>query len=186
MTILGLHTIAETRDLMRSLEFRINKNVQQLQRIQMQRLQPQTATQTQLDTDMGTFVKRWVDVRDTQALIMAAAMAANPGIIPQILPAEKQFQAIVNASSVDDPRLKVIEASIDAEAASLGLPPTDLSGQPAQNSPDADFLALKKLDTAITAAQTVAGNAAKSNTGLLIGAGIVGVLGIVIVTKVYL
>ncbi len=152
MTILGQHTIAETRDLIRSVEFRVNKYLTRLQQLQMRRLQPTTAEQQQLDSDMTTFVKRWVDVRDTNTLAMAAGMAANPGVIPDILPAESNWVAIQKAFAGDEPRLIDLQNRIDIESNGQGFVPVDLSTIPGQNSPDVDFLAMRKLDAAIAAA----------------------------------
>ncbi len=152
MTILGQHTIAETRDLIRFNEFRINKYLNRLQQLQMRRLQPISVEQQQLDNDMTIFVKRWVDVRDKNTLAMAAGMAANPGVVPEILPAESNFVAINKATSIDNPRFITIEQRVDAESAAAGLAEVDLSASPGQNSPDADFLAMRKLDAAIAAA----------------------------------
>ncbi len=197
MTILGQHTVAETRDLIRACEFRVNKNLQQLQRIQSFRLRPpsleQFEAQQKLDTDMANFVKKWTNVRDRETLLMTASMLANPAVAPFIMPAESSYKAIDGAFRVDIPHFKDIEQRIDAEARLLNMAPTDLGGIPAQNSPDADFAALKKLDSAIAAGEKAAkdagkaaGEAAKSNMGLVIGAGVVGVVGIVVLTKVYL
>jgi hypothetical protein len=186
MTILGQHTVAETRDLIRAIEFRVNKDVQQFGRIQAQRLNPPTAAQTKLDSDMTAFIREWTDTRDKQTVLMTASVLANPSVAPFILPAEKQFVAINDVVSVRIPHLMDIEQRIDTEAANIGLAPTDRSGAPPQNSPDADFVALKKLDSAIKDGETAAKGAAKSNTGLIIGAAVLGVIGVVVVTKVYL
>lgn len=184
MTILGQHTVAETRDLIRSQQFRINKNDQQWVRIRSQRLAPPTAAQTLLDDQWIQFMKVWTDERDKQTLLMTAAMLANPSVAPFILPAESNFKAINDVLTVRVPHLKELEQKIDAEAASLALPPTDLSGQPAQNSPDADFAALRKLDAAIAAAGNPLGkpggtdSVAKSPLGLiLIGGAVLAVIG---------
>jgi hypothetical protein len=189
MTILGQHTVSETRDLIRATEFRVNKLVQLLQRIQTQRANPPTDEQLKLDDDMAKFVRKWIDVRDTQTIIMAAAVTANPSVHPVILPAEKQFVAIVEVSTRNpntDLRLISLQNRVDTAAEKLGLAKVDLSQTPSQNSPDADFLALKKLDAAIKSGEETAKKVVKSNTGLIIGAVVAGVVGVVVVTKVYL
>lgn len=185
MTILGQHTVAETRDLMRATEFRVNKNIQQLQKVQSHRLQPITAEQKQLDNDVRKFVEHWVDVRDKQTLLMAAAVASNPNVNIAILPAEPNFVAIDNAARRDEPRLMDIQGRIEAEAAEQGLAHVDFSAQPTQDSPDADFAALKKLDAAI--AKVGLPPAGKPTPiGYYIAGAAAAALGIVVVTKVYL
>ncbi len=196
MTILGQHTVAETRDLIRASNFRVNKNLQQLQRVQSFRLRPPTAEnfekQQRLDADMTAFVKKWTDVRDKETLFMLASMMANPALAPFVMPAESSYKAIDGAFRVDIPHFKDIEQRIDAEARLLGLPATDLSGIPPQNSPDADFAALQKLDGAIAAAGNPLGkpggtdSVASSPLGLLLigGAVVVGIGGILYVKAI--
>lgn len=194
MTILGQHTVAEARDLLRATEFRVNKNIQQLDKVRAARpRQPSSPEQVRLDADMSIFVKRWVETRDKQALLLAASIASNPMVSPSVLPAETNYVAIVKASTRDDPRLVFIEQRIDVEAKQLNLAPTNLAGMPSQNSPDADFAGLRKLDAAIAAGEKAAAEAAaaakkaaKSNIGLLLGLGAVGVLGTVVAVKIYL
>ena len=191
MTILGKHTVAETRDLVRATEFRVNKDLKQWEAVKKRRAPQLTMGQSRLDSDIAKFVTRWTDVRDTQTLAMLASVLANPGVAPFILPAEDQFVAISNARSRTEPRLVTIESGIDQEASTLGLPPTDLSAAPPQNSPDADFVALQKLDQAIAAAGNPLGkpggsdSVATSPLGLLAigGVALVGVVGVLYVRK---
>jgi hypothetical protein len=184
MTILGQHTVAETRDLIRAQEFRINKNVQQLQRIQARRLSPPTAAQLDLDTQMGAFLKEWTNTRDKETLFMTASVVSNPLIPAAAMPAESSYKAIIHVLHERIPHFKEIEQHVDAEARSIGLPPTDLSGIPGQNSPDVDFVALGKLDAAIAATGNPLGkpggtdSIAKSPLGLIfIGGAILAVIG---------
>lgn len=190
MTILGQHTVAETRDLIRAQQFRINKNDKQWMRIRTQRLSPPTAEQKLLDDDWIAFMRVWTDTRDKQTLLLAASIAVNPNVSPVILPAETNFKAINEVLHVRVPHLKDMEQRIEVQAHELGLPPVDLSGMPAQNSPDADFAALKKLDAAIGAAGNPLGkpggndSVAKSPLGMiLIGAAALTVVGGVIYVK---
>ena len=194
MTILGQHTIAETRDLIRALQFRITKLDQQLSRVRSQRLSPPTADQQNLDDAWTSFLRVWTDSRDKNTLAMAAGMAANPGVADFVLPAESNFQDITNVVQVRVPHLAELQQNIEAQASALQIAPVDLSGVPPQNSPDADFAALGKLDAAIAAVGNPLGkpggtdSVAKSPLGLiLIGgaviAGIGGVLYIKAVTR---
>lgn len=184
MTILGQHTVAETRDLIRSLQFRINKIDQQWSRVRQQRLAPPSQGQQLLDDDWIAFLKVWTDTRDKQTVIMTAAVLANPSVAPFVLPAESSYKAIDDVTRVRIPHLKDMEQRIAAEAMALDIPATDLSQQPGQNSPDADFAAIKKLDAAIAAAGNPLGkpggtdSIAKSPLGLIIiGGSILAVIG---------
>lgn len=192
MTIFGQHTIAETRDLIRSLQFRITKDDQQLSKVRQQRSAPPSAEQDKLDSDWIAFIRVWTDERDKNTLAMAGGMAANPGVAPFVLPAESNFKAITAVTQTRIPHLAELEQRINAEAASLALPPTDLSAIPPQGSPDADFVALRKLDAAIGALGNPLGtpgstsSVAKSPLGLiLIGSAVLaGVAGILYVKAV--
>lgn len=178
MTVLSQHTVTETRDLIRATEFRVNKLAAQLEKVTAARGSvPASAEQVALTKDFATFVRRWTDVRDKQLALMGLSIATNPNVHPAILPAEVNFQAIVNASTREDPRLIDLQGRITAEGNLAGLPPVDLSQIPPQNSPDADFLALKKLDEAIKAAEARAKGAATSKTGLLVIGGAIAALG---------
>lgn len=149
MTILGQHTINETRDLIRAQQFRITKNDQQFSKVRAQRFSPPSSEQSVLDMDWANFMRVWTDTRDRETLAMAAGMAANPTVSPDVLPAEKNFKAVNSVLTERIPHLKDLEQRINDEAKTLGLTPTDLSRMPSQDSPDADFNAMKKLDAAI-------------------------------------
>lgn len=197
MTILGNHTVGETRDFIRAAEYRINKNVQQWQRIKSFRLRPPTAVeladQNQTDTQMDAFLKNWTTVRDRETLLMTASMISSPLAPTSIVPAESSYKAVTGALQVRVPHFKEIEQHIDAEAARLELTPTDLKGIPSQNTTDVDFAALRKLDAAIKDGEEAAkkankavGEAAKSNIGLMAGGAVVLVLAGGVLAKVYL
>jgi hypothetical protein len=184
MTILGQHTVSETRDLIRACEFRLNKYLQQYQRIQSTRLNPPTAEQRKLDDDVVAFVREWTNTRDRETLVMTAAMLANPSVMPFVLPAEKSYKAVDAVFRERIPHFKDIQQRIDAEAVTLQMPPPDLTAIPPQDSPDADFVALKKLDEAIAAAGNPLGkpggtdSAAKSPLGMiLIGGAVIAAVG---------
>jgi len=191
MTILGRHTVAETRDLIRATEFRVNQNLKYWESIRARRTGARTPDQTLLDSDIAKFVDRWTTVRDTQTLAMLASVLANPGVAPFILPAEDQFVAIDNATRRTNPRLGDIQGRLEKEAATVGLPGVDLSATPAQNSPDADFAALGKLDQAIAAIGNPLGkpggsdSVATSPIGLVVigGVALAGLVGVLYVKK---
>lgn len=184
MTILGQHTVAETRDLIRSLQFRINKIDQQWQKVRSQRMNPPSPEQQRTDDDWLSFLRVWTDTRDKQTIAMTAGIVASPAVHPSVLPAEQSWKAIDDVTRVRIPHLKDIDQRIAAEAMALSLPPIDLSQQPGQNAPDADFAALTKLDAAIAATGNPLGkpggtdSIAKSPLGLIvIGGAIIAVIG---------
>jgi hypothetical protein len=186
MTILGMHTVMETVDLIRATEFRVKQVMEQWRKVKLKRLNPPTAAQVQLDKDVDAFINRWTSARDAASLEMLAITTATPLVPMEVLPAEIQFANVDNATRRDSPRLGDIQNRLDIEAKALGLKAIDLSATPSQNSADLDFQAFKGLDAAIKSGEKAVKDAAKSNAGLLIGAGLLGVLGIVVVTKVYL
>jgi hypothetical protein len=193
MTILGQHTVAETRDFLRSTNYRVNAIVNQWEAVRKRRVPPNTPEQTALDTKVVAFVRRWTNVRDQQTALLAASMLSNPMVSPSVLPAEVNFVAVTNAVQRTDPRLIEVQGEVNAEAVSLALPALDLSKNPPQDSPDLDFGTLKVLDNAIAhgeAAAKAAGtgvvNAAKSNTGLIVLGTLAVVGGGIVAVKVYL
>ncbi len=179
MTILGQHTVAETRDHIRSQQFRINKIDEQYMKVRAQRLAPPSPAQQLLDSDWIAFQKAWTDTRDKAIFFMTASVVANPNVAPFILPAEGSYKEVNAVLHERIPHLKDMEQRVDAEAAALNLKPTDLSGIPSQDSPDADFAAIKKLDAAIAAAGNPLGkpggtdSVAKSPLGLILIGGAV-------------
>jgi len=160
MTILGQHTVAETRDLIRSVEYRANKLVSKLRKIQSLRVPPLSDAQKELDADAFNFMRRWTDTRDANTLMMTASVIANPFVPTSVLTAEGNWNAIDKASRITPPRLMDIQNRIEMEGAGLGLAPITLE-MPSQNSPDADFTALKTLDAAIAKGESAAKSASK-------------------------
>lgn len=185
MTIFGKHTVGETRDLIRATEFRVNQDLKQFEAVRRLRTKPQTAAQNQLDTDMGKFVRRWTDVRDTQTDSLTGLMLKNPNVFTTVLPAESEYKAVDAAVRITDPRLINIQQRLDVEAATLGLPGVDLSATPAFDSTDTDFNAMKRLDKVIAAAGNPLGkpggtdSVARSPLGMIVIGGIV--TGVVVV-----
>lgn len=171
--ILGQHTVAETRDAIRAAEARFNIISRQWENVRKRRAQqPLSPAQVQLDSDVFRYGQRWVDVRDRQTLLLAAAIASNPLVSPIVLPAEVNWTAIQNATIRDEPRLGDIQNRVDLEAVPLGIPVSDQSNLPPQNSPDADFAALHVLDAAIAKGETAAADAKskiKSIPGTVLG-----------------
>jgi len=193
MTILGKHTITETRDLIRSLQFRVSNAMNQQNKVILARSGPPTEKQMQTELDLKILVPRWNKVRDDETQKLTLLSVTNPLAPADMIACEDSWVAVNKAVAVDFPRLITIEQQLDVQSKALDIPPIDFSKIPPQNAPDLDFAALKKLDKAIAdgekAAKEAGGavkEAAKSNVGLLIGAGLVGVVGIVVVTKVYL
>jgi hypothetical protein len=197
MTILGQHTINETRDLIRALQYRITKLDQQAFRNQMNRSGQPSESQLNfmmtLDKDWADFLKAWTTVRDSEVDRMVIASSLQPLVSNDVLPAEASFKAITDVVQSREPHLADLNQRIDKEAVALGFQPTDLSGMPAQDSPDADFAALKKLDKAAAAAGNPLGkpggtdSVAKSPLGMmLIGGAILAAVGGVLYVKTVL
>ncbi len=159
MTLFGKHTVAETRDLIRASDFRINKVIKQYEKVLASRVGPKTSLQSRLDSDMSAFVNRWIDVRDNTTLKLAFIVMTHP-VPTEILTCEPEFVDVTNAVSRTEPRLMDVQQRVENEAAILALPPVNFEGLPSQNSTDVDFAALRKLDAEITKAEIAAKEAA--------------------------
>ena len=193
MTILGQHTVAETFDLIAALDFRVNKDSEQWLKVQKARTGPPTPERARLDGDMMSFIAKWGSVRDKQKTMLRILNASNPLVPSDTIPAEPNFRAVDDCFRVDVPHFKDIEQRLDAEAKALGLPETDLSGMPKQDSVDADFNALQKVDKVIKTGEDASKGATKAvGSGLLAHPGIVlgGIAALLgagyVVKKVYL
>ena len=193
MTILGKHTIDETRHLIAVAQFRINRTNDLVNQL------PYTAENVQLVKDWNEFVEvRW---KQAHALALEGILGlklANPLVPEHSMPAETQYMRIVNAMNKQEGLIQKgdltdfisrFEAATDKKF--------DSEGQPVPEGWDPDLAAYQEVDATIKAGEKIATEvktevmaAAKSYLGLTIGLGLGAVAlvvgGTVLATKVYL
>lgn len=92
MTVLGQHTVDETRQLMRTAEFRMTRANDLVNQM------PFTPENVQLVKDWNQFTDvRWRNAHDQVIDSIIGLKFANPLISESLLPAEKQFNLILSA-----------------------------------------------------------------------------------------
>jgi hypothetical protein len=102
MTILGRHTIAETKSLLNLMEWRIdnwNDVVAGLKRAEPETLDKDAT----LVRDWNAFLERWVSAKTGVRAKYVAALIANPLLGPEMIPDEDGYQALLHASSATYP-----------------------------------------------------------------------------------
>lgn len=191
MTILGKHTITETRDLMRTIQFRADKNDEVFKSIR-----PNSSPEyIDLKTDWSNWLNQWSQARDRAATELVELSIGQPLVPADVITAENQYQRIEKGAQVDNgkknDRTDMMQLMIRTEQMSGTT--FDEKNAPAPTDFDPDLIAFKKVDQAIKSGEAAAAeikkgatSAAKSNLGLVIG-GAVGVFLLGgIVAKVYL
>lgn len=195
MTVLGQHTIEETKDLMKQIEWRIRETDRINNLITPDQIVQNAAEFSDMEMDWTKFKSRWAAARDSVLDRLFVINVANPLVPATMIACENQFQIIKKAINVsgnetftkgdlNDCTLRIVK---------FADKPFDSKDQPMPTGFDPDLLAYKKLDSSIRAGEAAAAAAAakaketaSSNIGLIVGAGIVGVIGVIVATKVYL
>jgi len=195
MTILGKHTVAEVQALGKDLDYQFKQVNEAFKSISPIWIQDNQDRYKRLTSDWNVARQRWakdsLDVKSTLSLKMGAA-----GILvsPTIVPAEDEWNRLLrNTAQGDsngigqngDDSLYGVNQAVQT----IRSEKTDFSKRPSQidsAGEDWDFLAYKKVDTAIKTGEAAAKDAAKSNTALMIAGGAALVVTGVVLGKVYL
>jgi len=199
MTILGKHTLDETRHLIRTVEFRIQETDKVYANISDGWKSSNTAAWTELQGDWAAFRKRWVATRDEVLRRLLVITIGNPLVSESVLPSEPEYKLIKCAINVgcEDTYTKgdLTDCILRIEKAAGA--PIDETNKPIPAGWDPDLKAYKEVDGAVKKGEAAAAAAAASgkklvasNLPLVIGGGIalvgVAVVGTIVATKVYL
>ncbi len=153
MTILGQHTIDETRQLIRTVEFRIDRTTQTL----LTHLEF-NAENVALVNDWNAFVdERWKAAHDKAIASMLNSKILNPLVSESIMPAEKEFQIISTAINAKPGVISPGDLSdlINRLEKASGLT-LDETGHPMPPDFDPDLGAFQRADAAIKAGEGAA------------------------------
>jgi hypothetical protein len=152
MTILGRHTISETKALLNLMEWRID-NLNDVV-VAYKRDEPTIFDKDPtLVRDWDTLIARWVDAKGWVKTRYVAALIANPLVGPEVIPDEDNYQALLHAGSTTYPRytdtdLPGLQARIQKlhpeRVLDFGPPPKDFSL-------DLDLQAYRAADTSAKA-----------------------------------
>lgn len=195
MTVVGQHTIQETEDLMKTVEFRIEAGNKVNAQITMPQVAAQPDVYKDLQQDWTNFQIRWATARDPVLTDLFIANAAQPLVPASLIPTEKQYQAIKSAINVsgNDTYTKGDLMDCLLRIENFAGQTIDEKNHPMPSDFDPDLSVYKKVDDSIKAGEAAAKaasaavtNVAKSNIPLLVGLGIVGIGGVIVATKVYL
>lgn len=190
MTVLGNHTIAETRDLMRTVEFRIERAADLVNRL------PFSTDNVKLVKEWNEFVEvRWKNAHDQALNRILVLKFDNPLASESVIPAEGEFKLVMKARNQQGEGIVVPGDLSDLiHRLEVGSGQSlDEDNHPLPTGFDPDLAAFQAVDAKIKAgekaaedAKKAAGNAAKSNVGLIIGLSALGIVGVVVATKIYL
>lgn len=181
MTILGKHTVDETRHLIRLADFRVDGVNKEL----IPALKDPTAETVKALRDWNAFETKWEQVHHHVVETLLGQKISNPLVPENVLPSETEFKQV---SDILDELTGFIRRFGNLTGKAINR-----DGEPPPDQVDPDLKAFQAVDEKIKAgeaaaadAKKAAGKAASSNTGLLIGLGVAGVLGVVVATKIYL
>ncbi len=195
MTILGQHTIDETRHLMKTVEFRIQATEKTAATISRRFIDENPILFTDIQLDWTAFKARWAIARDKALKDILMLNAGQPLVPASAIPAEFVFKNIQRAINVGGGETftkgDLMDCILRIESAANTR--IDEKDAPLPSGFDPDFAAYRQVDTVIRngeeaarKAAEAATKAAKSNIGLMILGGFGLVAAGVVVSKVYL
>lgn len=198
MTILGKHTMTETRELISVIEYRYQQTdkavaaaIEKVRKAIAEKQPYDVAAATDLDYDWSKLAKRWEKERDEVASSLRMKAISLLTVPANLIATEEEWQRVLPYVQADG-WTKGTWLNIRSRLQKLGVE-IDLKDEPRQGAKDWDIDSLRNLDTAIqgiegaaTQAKTAVGNAATSKTGIMIGLGLAGAVATAIVVKHYL
>ncbi len=185
MSLFGKQTIAETRHLMNTIEFRIERVGELVNRLEF------NEGNLQLVKDWDVWNERWDAARERVLDRLLGKKLAQPLVSDSLIEAQSEFDIVMKAKGTPAEVIALPSLITRFEAATgQRLNETDA---PMPEGFDPDLAAYKKVDeqikngeAAAKAAGQVAGQAAKSNTGIIVLGGVGLVLAGGVLAKVYL
>jgi hypothetical protein len=186
MTILGKHTVAETRAFGNAVQYQFEQVEKAFQTISREWQVAHPDEYIKLTADWSLAKADWKDAWSAAQTKLKLLAAANPAS-NSVIPAEDTYVSL-RAQTAEGGRNQ--DASLymtDRKVTQITGKRIDYSGQPSQlDIPDPDYDAYKTTDDAIKEGEKQVKDAAKSRTALYVGLGAAGALGLVIAAKVYL
>lgn len=189
MSVFGKPTIDETRHLMRTIEFRIERTEALMGRM------PFAPENVVLIRDWNTWNERWAKTRETVLRALLARKLANPNLSDDLIVCPSEYALVEHTRGTLHEPISLPSLIRRFEKATGER--LDEEGAPVPTGFDPDHAAYKAVDEKIRAAEaaaSAAGNAARatagdffaSNPGLVV-LGALGLVGATVVAvKVYL
>lgn len=172
MTILGKHTINETRDALKVADYRFRETYKVLNAL--------PNIPEDLRVDAKALAEKWAKARmSISADLIAKAILTFPvSLSPDIIPAEDDYQKVIAFTQFGE-NVKGSLQDITERTNKLSDKKISYNEQPDQNSPDFDLGTFQELDKVIKAGEggakdagKAAGEFASSGTGIAIIAGV--------------
>lgn len=188
MTILGRHTVAETRALARAVDYQFKQVDNEYKAISREWITNNQAGYDKLTADWTKALREWnIDWEKAKVKLDILMAAAGLTVPEDIVPSEEQYNKVLSHTAQGgrngDDSLYMVARRVEE----INNRKVDYSKQPSQIDVwDPDLGAYKKVDAAIKTGEAGAKKVASSKTGLLIGGGIAAIVATVVVTKVYL
>jgi hypothetical protein len=196
--ILGKHTLTETRDLIKVVEYRYQQTdkavaeaVEKVHKAQAEHQPYDEAAATDLDYDWKKLAQRWDKERDEVSNQLRMKAIALFGVPADLMVTEEEWARVIPYVQ-ESGWTKGSWMDIVSRLKKLGVSP-DYSNDPKQTTKDWDLDALRNLDAAIqvtegaaSKAKEAAKNAATSKTGIIVGAAVIGTVAGVVALKHYL
>lgn len=152
MTVAGQHTVDEVRQLMRTAEFRMDRAQALINRL------PFSQNNVNLVKEWDNFVDvRWKNAHDAVLASILGLKLQNPLVTEVLLPAEKEFQAILKAITATPGQVRMGDLSdlINRLETASGQK-LDESGAPPPPNFDPDLDAFNRADAAIKQGEAAA------------------------------
>lgn len=199
MTVLGNHTVKETRELITVVQYRFDQVENAYKGISKEWRDAHPQDARLLDLEWANEKKHWQEVRDSVAKSLTWKNSTN--VAPaDMIASEEEWKAILGfveygASSGVERRPDDLR-SIQERIEKIRGQQVDLQGVPKMSTDDPDMNAVKTLDASIAAAKggamkaakdvsDVGNKAAKNNATYLVVGGAVGALVLVGLAKFY-
>lgn len=158
MTVLGQHTIAETEDLMKTVEFRIQAGNKTNAQITMPQIAANQALYMDLQKDWNNFQVRWATARDPVLNSLLVKNVGQPLVPVSLIVSEPEYQAIKKAINVggQDTYVKGDLTDVLNRIEQFSGQTINEKDHPMPSGFDPDLAAYKKVDASIKAGEAAA------------------------------
>jgi len=152
MTILGRHTVTETRQLLAVADYRFRETFKAFEAL--------SEKPDYLSKQVGELARKWRDNRIEIIAKLVATVAAGFPVPPALLPAESEYNQVLAFVQYGENTIGSLQ-DITKKVEILSGKPIEYKNQPSQESTDFDVEIYKDLDSAIRQGEVAASKAAK-------------------------
>lgn len=174
MSVLGFHSVAETKELLAAKDYDIKQVQDAFEAFAPEWLRNDPLTAADWTSDWNTFGVRYSAAKTGAVIGMAALNAASPLVPENLVPAEPFWNGILRALSKTPGFVQRGDfQDLHNRLVSAQNKPVDFSGQPQPtNASDADLAVFQASDATLKALGDVAVQGIDTGTKVLIGLGV--------------